>query len=85
MDNEQMAYSLFKFLQKGVSVEALQESADKAFSKVQEEKIGFKRLEKKIEDTGKPKEEAEAIAASVGRKKYGKAKFQKMAAAGKNC
>jgi hypothetical protein len=32
---------------------------------------------------GKSEESAKAIAASVGRKKYGKSKFQAMAAAGK--
>ena len=32
---------------------------------------------------GKSEESAKAIAASIGRKKYGKSKFQEMAAAGK--
>ena len=80
MSNEKMAYDLFKFLQKGVTVESLQESTNKAYSKVNEEHVGFKRLEKKIEAEGKPEAEAKAITASIGQKKYGKAKFQKMAA-----
>ena len=50
--------------------------------KVSEEKIGFKKLEKEIAKNPKVDEPA-AVAASIGRKKYGKEKFQKMAAAGK--
>ena len=50
--------------------------------KVAEEKIGFKKLEKEIAKNPKVDEPA-AVAASIGRKKYGKEKFQKMAAAGK--
>lgn len=42
--------------------------------------IGFNKLEKKLE--GKVSNPA-AVAASIGRKKYGKEKFQKAAAAGK--
>ena len=41
---------------------------------------GVKKIEKK---EGYSKEQASAIMASVGRKKYGKAKMQKMAHAGK--
>lgn len=44
---------------------------------------GFEKLKKKIEAQGKSPEAAAAIAASIGRKKYGKEKFQQMAAAGK--
>ena len=43
----------------------------------------FKALKGKLMKKGKSAEDAEAIAASVGRKKYGKAKFQKLAAKGK--
>lgn len=43
----------------------------------------FAALKQKIEDEGKSAESAGAIAASVGRKKYGKAGFQKLAAKGK--
>lgn len=43
----------------------------------------FKALTKKIEKSGKSKESAKAIAASVGRKKYGAKKMSSMAAAGK--
>jgi hypothetical protein len=37
-----------------------------------------------LKKEGKSEDSAKAIAASIGRKKYGKSKFQKMAAAGKN-
>jgi hypothetical protein len=37
----------------------------------------------KLKGQGKSEESAEAIAASAGRKKYGKSRFQAMAAAGK--
>ena len=43
----------------------------------------FKAVSKSIQKSGKSKKSADAIAASIGRKKYGKKKFQKMAAAGK--
>jgi hypothetical protein len=43
----------------------------------------FKAVSKSIQKSGKSKSSADAIAASIGRKKYGKAKFQKMAAAGR--
>jgi hypothetical protein len=43
----------------------------------------FKALSSKIQKAGKSKEAAKAIAASIGRKKYGKSKFQKLAAKGK--
>lgn len=43
----------------------------------------FDKLSKKIQGKGKSKKAADAIAASIGRKKYGKAKFQKMAAKGR--
>jgi len=40
----------------------------------------FQKLKDELMREGKSAESAEAIAAAVGRKKYGKAKFQKMAA-----
>ena len=40
----------------------------------------FKKLSRKIQKSGKSKKSADAIAASIGRKKYWKAAFQKMAA-----
>jgi len=43
----------------------------------------FAKLVNKMKGQGKSEESAKAIAASVGRKKYGKSKFQAMAAAGK--
>ena len=43
----------------------------------------FKALSKQIQKSGKSKDAAEAIAASIGRKKYGKTKFQKLALKGK--
>ncbi len=39
----------------------------------------FKKLSKKIQKQWHTKKEADAIAASIWRRKYGKAKFQKMA------
>jgi hypothetical protein len=49
---------------------------------VEEKYMGFSKLEKDIAKRGDVKDPA-AVAASIGRKKYGKAKFQKAAAAGK--
>lgn len=43
----------------------------------------FAALKESVEKEGKSPKVAGAIAASVGRKKYGKAKFQKMAAQGR--
>ena len=43
----------------------------------------FKALKDKIKKSGKYEKAAKAIAASIGRKKYGKKKMAKMAAAGK--
>lgn len=43
----------------------------------------FKSLTKKIEKSGKSEESAKAIAASIGRKKYGPKKMESMAVAGK--
>lgn len=43
----------------------------------------FEQLTNKLEKQGKSKESAKAIAASIGRAKYGKEKFQNMAAKGR--
>jgi hypothetical protein len=43
----------------------------------------FAKMVNKMKGEGKSEESAKAIAASIGRKKYGKSKFQAMAAAGK--
>lgn len=43
----------------------------------------FKAVASKIEKSGKSKEAAQAIAASIGRKKYDNAKMNKMAQAGR--
>lgn len=43
----------------------------------------FKALSAKIQKGGKSKDAAAAIAASIGRKKYGTSKFQKLALKGK--
>lgn len=55
--------------------------------KVKMPKLGsgerFKALSSKIQKAGKSKDAADAIAAAIGRKKYGNAKFQKLAAKGK--
>jgi hypothetical protein len=45
-------------------------------------KIGFAALVAKLEAQGKSPEQAKAIAAAIGRKKYGNAKFAKMGAKG---
>jgi|TARA_R100000482_G_scaffold123773_1_gene74571 hypothetical protein len=46
--------------------------------------MGFKKLKSKLESEGKSPKAAGAIAASVGRKKYGAKKFNKAAAEGKS-
>jgi hypothetical protein len=43
----------------------------------------FKKLSRKIQKSGKSKSAADAIAASIGRKKYGAKKFAAMSAAGR--
>ncbi len=43
----------------------------------------FQRLVDKLRGQGKSKESAQKIAAMVGRKKLGKARFQKLAAKGR--
>ncbi len=43
----------------------------------------FKKLSRKIQKSWKSKKAANAIAASIGRKKYWAKKFAKMAAAGR--
>lgn len=44
--------------------------------------VGFKKLQGKLESQGKSPDAAGAIAASIGRKKYGAKKFNKAAAQG---
>jgi hypothetical protein len=44
----------------------------------------FAKMVKGLKKEGKSEDSAKAIAASIGRKKYGKSKFQAMAAAGKS-
>tara|TARA_R110000796_G_scaffold37023_1_gene93708 strand:+ start:1700 stop:1897 length:198 start_codon:yes stop_codon:yes gene_type:complete len=46
--------------------------------------VGFKKLQGKLESQGKSPAAAGAIAASIGRKKYGAKKFGKAAAQGKS-
>lgn len=43
----------------------------------------FAKLSKEIQSQGKSKESADAIAASIGRKKYGSKKMAKMSAKGR--
>lgn len=43
----------------------------------------FKKLVGELEKEGKDRQQAEAIAASIGRKKFGAKKFGKLAAKGK--
>ncbi len=43
----------------------------------------FEKLSEKIEATGKSEKQANAIAAAAGRAKYGDAKMQSMASAGR--
>ena len=45
--------------------------------------VGFNKLAGKVQKQGKSQASARAIAASIGRKKYGKKKFQAAAAKGK--
>jgi len=61
---------------------------DKAVATVKDFQTGksgmrFKKLSRKIQKSGKSKSAADAIAAAVGRKKYGAKKFAAMAAAGR--
>jgi hypothetical protein len=57
-------------------------SSNDSNTQLNEKYMGFKKLEKSIADRGDVKDPG-AVAASIGRKKYGKEKFQKAAAAGK--
>jgi hypothetical protein len=43
----------------------------------------FAKMVSGLKKEGKSEDSAKAIAASIGRKKYGKSRFQSMAAAGK--
>ena len=53
-----------------------------AEEKVEEKYMGFEKVKKSVAKNPKVKDPG-AVAAAIGRKKYGKAKFQKAAAAGK--
>jgi len=61
---------------------SIAEAVAKVESQLNEKYMGFKKLEKSIAARGDAKDPG-AVAASIGRKKYGKAKFQKAAADGK--
>ncbi len=62
-------------------------SEQKKGGSIKKPKLGsgerFKALSSKIQKAGKSEDAAKAIAAAIGRKKYGNSKFQKMAAAGR--
>ena len=75
---------------KGALTGALKGAATGAISGMGAEKVSsaksgmrFKKLSRKIQKSGKSKSAADAIAASVGRKKYGAKKFAAMSAAGR--
>jgi len=75
---------------KGALTGALKGAATGAISGIGAEKVPsaksgmrFKKLSRKIQKSGKSKSAADAIAASVGRKKYGAKKFAAMSAAGR--
>tara|TARA_R100000951_G_C2594613_1_gene166194 strand:+ start:55 stop:861 length:807 start_codon:yes stop_codon:yes gene_type:complete len=75
---------------KGVLTGALKGAATGAISGMGAEKVPsaksgmrFKKLSRKIQKSGKSKSAADAIAASIGRKKYGAKKFAAMSAAGR--
>tara|TARA_B100000902_G_scaffold48862_1_gene55824 strand:+ start:355 stop:1161 length:807 start_codon:yes stop_codon:yes gene_type:complete len=75
---------------KGALKGALTGAATGAISGIGAEKVPsaksgmrFKKLSRKIQKSGKSKSAADAIAAAVGRKKYGAKKFAAMAAAGR--
>lgn len=61
---------------------AIAEAVAKVESQLNEKYMGFKKTVSAIKKGGSA-ENPEAVAAAIGRKKYGKAKFQKAAAAGK--
>jgi hypothetical protein len=58
-------------------------SAIEGLDDLDEKYIGFKKLVQKLRSKKKPPRDPKAVAAAIGRKKYGKNKFQKAAAAGK--
>lgn len=70
-----------KFRRRQSSVSAL----DHARNSMSKPKLGsgrrFKNLSKKLKESGA--EKPDALAASIGRKKYGKRRFQKLAKEGK--
>ncbi len=61
---------------------AIAEAVAKVEQQLAEKYMGFKKTVAAIKKGGSA-EDPEAVAAAIGRKKYGKAKFQKAAAAGK--
>ncbi len=61
---------------------AIAEAVARVEQKLTEKYMGFKKTVAAIKKGGSA-EDPEAVAASIGRKKYGKEKFQKAAAAGK--
>jgi hypothetical protein len=70
-----------------ISRSSVKKQVTKPSSKKKKAKLGtgkrFKDVSKAIQKTGKSKESADAIAASIGRKKYGKKKFAKLASKGR--
>ena len=70
-----------------ISRSSVKKQVTKFPSKKKKAKLGtgkrFKDVSKAIQKTGKSKEAADAIAASIGRKKYGKKKFAKLASKGR--
>ena len=70
-----------------ISRSSVKKQVTKPSSKKKKAKLGtgkrFKDVSKAIQKTGKSKEAADAIAASIGRKKYGKKKFAKLASKGR--
>ena len=83
-DNANM-YEIFERLNRVQSMPSkIDEAAAKAAEKTRldEKYMGFEKTVKAVAKNPKVKD-PEAVAAAIGRKKYGKEKFQKAAAAGK--
>jgi hypothetical protein len=68
--------------EKQINKGTIAEAVAQVEQQLNEKYMGFKKLEKSIAASGDVKDPG-AVAASIGRKKYGKEKFQKAAAAGK--
>ena len=70
-----------------VSRSSVSKQVTKPPAKKKKAKLGsgkrFKDVSKAIQKSGKSKEAADAIAASIGRKKYGKKKFAALSAKGR--